>query len=185
MIYFTSDLHIGHDKEFIWGARGFKNIEEHDTAILKRWNSIIKDEDTVFILGDLALGQDTHEWDRIFHHLKGDKHFIIGNHDTDNKVKKFESEYDIICCGYIYVFKNAKWHFYCSHYPTITTNFDDTKSSPLINLFGHTHQKIKFFNDNPYMYNVGMDAHDCYPVSIGQIKVDIMEKKDEINRKCF
>ena len=42
MDYFTSDLHIGHDKDFIWKARGFNSIEEHDTQILKNWNSIIK-----------------------------------------------------------------------------------------------------------------------------------------------
>ena len=34
MYYFTSDLHIGHDKEFIWGSRGFSSLEEHDTEMM-------------------------------------------------------------------------------------------------------------------------------------------------------
>ena len=50
MDYFTSDLHIGHDKPFIWQARGFNSIEEHDTQILLRWNTAVSPEDTVYTL---------------------------------------------------------------------------------------------------------------------------------------
>ena len=31
MIYFTSDTHFGHDREFIYGPRGFKNL--HDSMV--------------------------------------------------------------------------------------------------------------------------------------------------------
>ena len=27
-IWLTSDTHFGHDKDFIWGSRGFKNVYE-------------------------------------------------------------------------------------------------------------------------------------------------------------
>ena len=63
MIYFTADLHIGHDRDFIWKERGFSSIEEHNKEILKRWNKVVKPEDTVYILGDLAMGQDETAWD--------------------------------------------------------------------------------------------------------------------------
>ena len=33
MIYFTSDLHLGHDREFVWEARGFENVREMTKAI--------------------------------------------------------------------------------------------------------------------------------------------------------
>ena len=49
----------------------------------------------------------------------------------------------------------------------------------MINLYGHTHQKENFFNDNPYMYHVGLDAHNMYPVSIEQIIKDIEKKVRE------
>ena len=39
------------------------------------------------------------------------------------------------------------------------------------------------YNDNPYMYNVGLDAHNNYPVSIEQIIIDIRQKKDELNKE--
>ena len=58
MIYFTSDLHFGHNREFIWGPRGFKSSWEHDETIVKNWNSLITEEDDVYILGDLMLGDN-------------------------------------------------------------------------------------------------------------------------------
>ena len=58
MIYFTSDLHFNHNKNFIYESRGFKSIEEHDKEIIKNWNNIIKDNDDVYILGDLMLGDN-------------------------------------------------------------------------------------------------------------------------------
>ena len=56
MIYFTSDWHIGHNKEFLYKPRGFETIEQHDIAILLKCNQIVKPEDELWILGDLALG---------------------------------------------------------------------------------------------------------------------------------
>ena len=39
MIWFSSDLHFNHDKDFCYGPRGFQSIEEMNTEIIKRWNS--------------------------------------------------------------------------------------------------------------------------------------------------
>ena len=44
MIYLSSDLHFGHDREFLWGPRGFSSIEENDNTILKNFKEILKDE---------------------------------------------------------------------------------------------------------------------------------------------
>ena len=66
------------------------------------------------------------------------------------------------------------------HYPTITANYDDDKpwaQHLCMPLFGHTHQEQPFYNNNPYMYNVGMDAHNCTPISIEEIIV-ILEIKN-------
>ena len=180
MDYFTSDLHIGHDKEFIWKARGFNSVEEHDTQILKNWNNIVTYEDTVYILGDLCMDGNEKEWNRIYENLNGKIIFIVGNHDTANKVDRYIFDYEMECWGLAAIYKySKKYRFYLSHYPTYTANYDDDKSHPLINLYGHTHQKEKFFNNNPYMYNVALDAHDCTPISIDDIIKDILKYKGE------
>lgn len=172
MDYFTSDLHIGHDKEFIWKARGFSSIEEHDTEILKRWNSIIKPEDTVYILGDLCLGGDESEWNRIFCNLNGDKTIICGNHDTTNKIDKYVFDYNMTYSGLASYYKyNKRKKFYLSHYPTLVGNHEDKRF--FWNLSGHTHSTNPFEYGEKCIYNVAIDAHNCIPVSIKQIIEDI------------
>ena len=49
MIYFTSDLHFNHRRAFIYGARGFSSIEEMNEALVQRWNSIVTEEDEVYL----------------------------------------------------------------------------------------------------------------------------------------
>ena len=39
-IFFTSDLHFMHDREFIWGPRGFKDVYEMNEAIIARLDAI-------------------------------------------------------------------------------------------------------------------------------------------------
>ena len=55
-IWLTSDTHFGHDKEFVWQARGFNNITEMNQTIVKNWNSVVDHEDTVYLLSDVMLG---------------------------------------------------------------------------------------------------------------------------------
>lgn len=171
MIYFTADLHIGHDKDFIWEERGFSSVEEHDREILKRWNEVVKPEDTVYILGDLALGQNENEWDNIFYDLNGNIFFIQGNHDTNRRISIYQARYIMSYLGAAYFWKYGKKDFYLSHFPTLVSNEGDKKF--LWNLSGHTHSKNKFEYGQYHVYNVAVDAHNCYPVSIEEIIKDI------------
>lgn len=178
MDYFTSDLHIGHDKDFIWKPRGFSSVEEHDTEILKRWNSIITPEDTVYILGDLCMSGNEKEWNRVYKVLNGEKIVIWGNHDTNNKLNKYQTEYGMTYLGFASIYKhNKKKMFYLSHYPTLIGNFEEERF--FWNLSGHTHSSNKFEFGQYSIYNVAMDAHNCYPVSIEQIIKDIDKYKEK------
>lgn len=176
MVFFTSDLHIGHDKDFIWKPRGFNSIEEHDTAIIDNWNKIVGYEDTVYILGDLCLGGNEEEWDRVYKALKGDKYFLIGNHDTIAKIKRYEDKYFMYNLGYAEMYKyNKKRQFYLSHYPTIMGNYDN--KTPW-NLSGHTHNKNPFQYGEYGIYNVSLDAHNNTPISIETIIKEIERYKN-------
>lgn len=171
MIYFTSDWHIGHDKDFIFKARGFNSIEEHNTAILLHCNEIVGPEDELYILGDLAMGGDEKEWNRVYNQLVCQNiHYIQGNHDTDRKMDLYDG-YGFNFHGYADMIKYQKKAFYLSHYPTMVGNKGDKKF--LWNLSGHTHSKNKFEYGQYRIYNVAVDAHNCYPVSIENIIKDI------------
>ena len=92
-IYFTSDLHFGHDKEFLWGARGFTSSQEHDEAVIERINSIVKPDDHLFILGDLMLGNYIEDGIHKVKQLNGIKTIIVGNHDSERRLQYYRQEH--------------------------------------------------------------------------------------------
>ena len=190
MIWFTSDLHLGHDKDFIVQARGFETVEEMNAEIIRRWNELVYPDDDVYVLGDLTLG-DVDAGIALIATLNGKLHIMRGNHDTDKKVEKYLELPNVIEVKYTDVLKYGKAVFWMSHYPTITANYDDDKpwAKHVVCLFGHTHQVSPFYEvikhagENPYMYNVGMDAHNCTPITIDEIIADIRKKKEELNNE--
>lgn len=177
MIYFTSDLHFGHDRGFLYSPRGFSSIAEMNEAIINNWNSVINDDDDVYILGDLMLNDNANGLSCL-NRLKGIKHIILGNHDTDTRVELYKNISSDI--KYADIVKYGKYRFYLSHYPTHTSGLTNGHvSENLLNLYGHTHQKTNFYEDNPFMYHVGLDSHNCMPVSVEQVIEDIKNKVKE------
>lgn len=183
MFYFTSDLHFCHNKPFIYEDRGFKSIEEHDATIIENWNSIVKDEDTVFVLGDLMLNNDKEGIKKI-NQLNGTISIILGNHDTSDRINIYKDGLmKLYSIKYADKIKYKGYDFFLCHYPLETENFDDRgMKHTLIDLHGHTHSKAIFTNEYPYKYNVALDAHNMYPVRIDNIIEDI---KKEIYRQMF
>ena len=176
-VFFTSDLHLNHNKDFIWGARGFKSVHEMNYAILDNFSKIVDWDDDLYILGDVLLGDNEVGIDYLSF-IPGKKHIILGNHDTDTRRKIYENRvYKTDVIGYADVFKYGKRRFYLSHYPTMTGNYDDKDKLATWNLSGHTHSKDKFQYFPQNIYNVAVDAHDCKPVEIEQIIEDIKEKR--------
>ena len=49
-IFFTSDTHFFHSKEFLYGPRSFQNEIEMNEAIVERWNSVVKNGDYYYII---------------------------------------------------------------------------------------------------------------------------------------
>ena len=186
MIYLTSDTHFCHNKDFLYEPRGFQSIEEHDEAIVKNWNNIITPDDEVYHLGDVMLNDNTKGLGYL-KQLNGKIHIILGNHDTDTRKEFYQCLTNVVEVIYATIIKYKKCHFYLSHYPTITSNDIDTSPyhKNLLNCYGHTHQKTKFYNDNPYMYCVCLDAHNNYPVSIEQVIEDIKNKKQKLNERSI
>ena len=178
MIYFTSDWHFNHDKDFIWKKRGYNSVEEMNDDLINKICSTLDEGDELWVIGDLVMG-DIDKAAAVLSRIPYSVHFLVGNHDTLKRVNLYNSLGWINHERAIQV-TDGSWDFYLSHYPTVTMNYDDVKKHhPLINLHGHTHYQNKFYNDNPYMYNVGVDSQNGYPVSIDKIKADIKEKLNE------
>lgn len=180
-VFLTSDLHFGHDREFLWGPRGFRSSIEHDEAVIANWNSVVGPEDDVYVLGDLMLGDN--EWGRkCVRRLNGRIFLIRGNHDTDHRWYEFYRTIgdNIFFGGNAEIIHYRKYHFYLSHFPTLTGNLEkESLHQMTLNLHGHTHSKEKFYEDRPYMYNVALDAHHNTPVLLDDIIEDMKEKVKE------
>ena len=179
--FITSDLHLMHNKNFLFEPRGFSSTEEMCEAIVERWNRIVKPEDIIYNLGDLALS-DVDAAIPYIKRLNGFQWWIRGNHCTINKVKKICEECKNIStisnpeASWATMLKFGKKHFFLCHYPTIVNNTND---KPVYCLCGHTHTKNKWEDFDKGCYHVEMDAHDCYPVSLEEIISDINSRKNE------
>ena len=178
MIYFTSDWHFNHDQPFVWEERGFETIEEMNNEIVKRHNSIVTNEDDVYVLGDLCMSGKLEENKTLIESLNGRIHILIGNHDTDNRLRMYESCSNVVeICGYATLIKYRKYRFYLSHYPTNTGNYDDGGlKACTINLCGHVHSKdptSEISERWQLSYHIEMDAHDCYPISAEEVILDL------------
>ena len=129
MIWFTSDLHLGHDKDFVVQARGFKTVEEMNAEIIRRWNERVYPDDDVYVLGDLTLG-NIEEGIRLIAKLNGYLHIMRGNHDTDKKVERYLELPNVISVQYADVLKYGKVEYTFSR--SILSIFFRSRKSPLV-----------------------------------------------------
>lgn len=184
MIWLTSDLHLFHDKSFIYEPRGFSSVEEMNEAIERNWNELINDDDEVYVLGDLMVGGKTFSNNagmEVVRRLKGKKHIIIGNHDTITRIKLYQQEKSIVDVQYATMMRYKGRSHYLSHYPTFTNDLKNEKPSEWIfNFHGHIHTKERFFQGIPFMYNVALDAHDNKPVSLDEALQEIKKRTTEL-----
>ena len=177
-IWLTSDTHFCHNRDFLYAPRGFTNPYEMNEAIIHRWNQVVAPDDEVYHLGDVMLN-DNDEGLRCLKQLKGNIHIILGNHDTDTRAPLYETCWNVVEVALAAKLNYNGYHFFLSHYPCMTSNFDVDKplKQRLISLCGHTHTQDKWLDwtEHP-IYHCELDAHNCYPVSIDQIIQDITNR---------
>lgn len=179
-VYFTSDFHFGHDREFIWKTRGYESLEDMEQDYVKKFNLVVGSDDDVYVLGDLMLGPDSARTLALVGSLNGRLHLVRGNHDTNNRWAAYKDLPNVVEMTEGQFLKYEKYHFYLSHFPCMTGNLEkETLKQMTLNIYGHTHQKSNFYNDIPYMYHCGVDSHDGYPVAIDTIIREMYEKLEE------
>lgn len=145
---------------------------------IERWNSVVSDEDEVYVLGDLCLG--SHENVELLKALNGKIHVVLGNHDTATRQKLYSSLENVVEIEWAIMLNYKKYHFYLSHFPCMTGNLEkEALQKMTLNLYGHTHQTNNFYEDRPYMYHVGVDSHNGYPVLLDDVIQEMKAKVKE------
>ena len=183
-IWLISDLHLNHDREFIWKVRGFKNVWEMNRAIIENWNALVEPGDDVYVLGDLCLGgaESIDDNRKLIQSLKGNLHIVRGNHDTNARWDMYDYCYNVVEIENVIYLDYKDYHFYLSHYPTITGSLEKSSLKHcLCNFYGHIHDKARFYNDMPFMYNVGCDSHNCTPILID----DAIKEMEDKCKECI
>ena len=193
MIWLTSDLHLFHNKEFVYKSRGFETVEEMNEKIISNINSMCGPDDDLYILGDLMLYGSRENGLflglQLLKQLRPKIHLIQGNHDTINKLEAIAQLPNMveITGGKFLNYKN--YSLFLSHYPMLTRNSDYFKPlrNKVINLYGHTHTKdpMEIFALDTLNYNVGLDAHNCFPVDLPTVIEEIKLEHDKLKALLY
>jgi len=56
MRWVTGDTHFFHKNIIRYTNRPFKNVNEMNYEMVRRWNSVVGEKDTVYHLGDFSFG---------------------------------------------------------------------------------------------------------------------------------
>ena len=173
-IFITSDFHFMHNRDFIYGPRGFKNVQEAAETLVENYNKVVNDKDIVYVLGDCMLNDDDMGL-KYLRQLKGHKFLAIGNHDSDTRIYKYMKANIFNSIQFGYRMKWGKWTYLLSHYPILTENYQDKHK--VISLCGHTHTNDPFSDwDKGIIYHCEVDAHNGYPINIRTIEQNIKLK---------
>jgi len=182
MIYYISDIHFDDQKIFDKCSRPFKDLEEYKTEIIKRWNNKVKQEDVVYVLGDIAE-DNTPEALETFKLLNGTKHFIIGNHDL-NLLETIKDSGIFASIDFMSLIIDQERKVCICHYPVMDWMEFNRNG---IHVYGHIHNKTpkngkayadikEYFKDKP-AYNCGVDVTNYEPVTLYE-----MIKLKELNK---
>ena len=138
-------------------------VEKHDQWLIDKWNSTVRTQDEVYILGDFCLG-NRERTEEILKKLKGRKHIILGNHDKSlhGLERYFESVSQIKEAK----FTNNQFKFidpeetFCvemCHYPMMTWN---RRPHGTCHIHGHCHGSLNPWNieSKELRIDVGLDA---------------------------
>ena len=164
MVYFTADMHFGHRAIINMQNRPFESVEEMDRILLQNYNSVVRQNDTVYILGDICHHMKIEDADDLIRKMNGKKYLIVGNHDKKYDPRLFEDIKDFMKISV------EGRNFALMHYPMLSW---PKKNSGGYQLHGHIHACMEYNEANRAegirRYDVGVDANRFFPVSVKQI----------------
>lgn len=147
MNFFTADIHFCDESTMKSDNRPFENIKAYDNFIIKNFNKMAKESDTIYIAGDLldCDGPDANEWIKglkLIKKIKAGIVLIMGNNEQRIVKYFFNNDYEafVKCClayGIKEVHKSLDVEFGGKKFHLVHQIKDGVKNK--INLFGHTH----------------------------------------------
>lgn len=167
MTYFTADTHFGHQNVIRFCDRPWQTADEMDEAMIERWNDRVRNNDTVYIVGDMFFRSK--DADGILSRLKGKKRLIVGNHDG-SWMKKVDLSKHFESVDHYLETSDGQHGLTLCHYPLLTWNH--SKRSFMI--YGHIHSDttVDFWPlilTRDHMLNAGADINGYMPVTFEEL----------------
>lgn len=190
--WYTSDWHIGHARIIELSARPFPDLDRMHEALISRHNALVRPEDHVWVLGDVALGPILVSLELV-REFTGHLHLVLGNHDRpfdamrSGKPDKalawteayLEAGFETVTAGPVTTHIPELGDVLLSHFPYRGDSQDVdrfTEQRPadtgLPLLHGHVHEKWKRYGP---MLNVGVDVWDFRPVRQAEVVAALLD----------
>ncbi len=159
-IWVISDTHFGHSNIIRYCGRPFNDAKEMDEKLVENWNSVVKDEDIVYHLGDVYMGVSGRD---ALSKLKGRKRLILGNHD-DGKDQFLHKSFQKIMVWRMF----PEFGLLLTHVPVHYSTLGEDGKRILTNVHGHIHQ-----NKSPMgrYRNVSVEQINYTPINIEELRV--------------
>ena len=166
--WLIGDTHFFDKNIITFENRPFKTVEEMNTCLVNNWNSVVAEEDNVFLLGDVANTNNINKADlqKLIKSLNGNITLIAGNHDVDNldfyaggcKMKVYE--YPILVDDF----------WILSHNPMYVNDM-----SPYANIFAHVHNNLIYKTVTRRSYCVSAERIHFTPINFDEVVSEIMK----------
>lgn len=174
MIYYTSDLHLGHKNIIEYENRPYKSVEEMDADLIYKWNAKVGRNDDVFVLGDFCFKGATKAI-KYLKCLNGHIHLIRGNHDhfmsqlsfkTWCMFKDARGGFNVYDEGDYAHIKDGEHEVILCHYPIL---YWENMERGSIHLYGQVHSYRGCSKMAPNSYNIGVDVNNYMPVTLEEL----------------
>ena len=153
-----SDTHFYHSKILGYCQRPFETVEEMNEVLIKNWNSVINEDDIVYILGDFCFG-NKEMLREIVSQLKGRKILILGNHDRLTKGAYLNVGFETVTKNPMIVDED----FILSHHPL------QGDLGRFYNIHGHKHKLPSEAQFSPKHFDIGVDDHNFFPHNLDTV----------------
>lgn len=194
-IYFVGDTHYNHENivegcskwEDKSGCRDFRTLKAHNQAVIKNINKLVKPDDILYHVGDVAFGGKDSIWD--FRKQVACKiiHLCLGNHDhhikkntiitTDKGLMNAKNMFTTVQDRIEKVIQD-KYDFVLDHYPIKSWH---KKEKGAIHIYGHSHVDLLY---HPHAICVSMECHpDFRPFSLQEILKIVKEREKQFDYK--
>lgn len=158
-IFIAADYHFGHSNIIKYCNRPYKDTDEMDEALIDNHNSVVSNNDKIFILGDFAF-KNKCLTEQIAPRLNGYKVLLLGNHDNHSVKYYLESGFDEV---YKYPFIYSEFYV-MSHKPIFMND-----NVPFTNIYGHVHDNTEFKDYTAQSFCVSMERINYTPIEFDKI----------------